>query len=252
MSSRKIAVEMISRMSKQSLKSSRMRNIFVTVTIVLTSALLSAILMFAAGQKQQEKNELSHRQQVGYYELTQEQVEKLKSDERIAFQILVKTGILTEMDGFDVMPYYVSELSDQIQIGELEEGSLPEAENEIAVQHAMLNRMGIEPAVGSRVTFPFYDGSTETFTVSGILKDGNNSKQFSVFLSESYARNGSQLKNEPYEVYARLYGASEMGPEECRELMYLIGSDAGIEREYVSPSRSFLDSISFDTQSAML
>ena len=168
--SRKIAVEMISRMSKQSLKSSRMRNIFVTVTIVLTSALLSAILMFAAGQKQQEKNELSHRQQVGYYELTQEQVEKLKSDERIAFQILVKTGILTEMDGFDVMPYYVSELSDQIQIGELEEGSLPEAENEIAVQHAMLNRMGIEPAVGSRVTFPFYDGSTETFTVSGILK----------------------------------------------------------------------------------
>ena len=252
MRSRKIAVEMISRMSKQSLKSSRMRNIFVTVTIVLTSALLSAILMFAAGQKQQEKNELSHRQQVGYYELTQEQVEKLKSDERIAFQILVKTGILTEMDGFDVMPYYVSELSDQIQIGELEEGSLPEAENEIAVQHAMLNRMGIEPAVGSRVTFPFYDGSTETFTVSGILKDGNNSKQFSVFLSESYARNGSQLKNEPYEVYARLYGASEMGPEECRELMYLIGSDAGIEREYVSPSRSFLDSISFDTQSAML
>ena len=95
MRSRKIAVEMISRMSKQSLKSSRMRNIFVTVTIVLTSALLSAILMFAAGQKQQEKNELSHRQQVGYYELTQEQVEKLKSDERIAFQILVKTGILT-------------------------------------------------------------------------------------------------------------------------------------------------------------
>ena len=39
MRSRKIAVEMISRMSKQSLKSSRMRNIFVTVTIVLTSAL---------------------------------------------------------------------------------------------------------------------------------------------------------------------------------------------------------------------
>ena len=124
---------MISLMSKQSLRSSRMRNTFVMVTIVLASALLTAILMFAMGQKQETKNELSHRQQAGYYNLTAEQVETLKKDERIACQIQVKTGILSEMDGFDVKPYYVSELTDQIQIGELESGRLPEKENEIAV-----------------------------------------------------------------------------------------------------------------------
>lgn len=62
-------------MSKQSLKSSRMRNIFVMITIVLASALLTTILMFAVGQNQQVKNDLSHRQQVGYYNLTNEQVE---------------------------------------------------------------------------------------------------------------------------------------------------------------------------------
>ena len=107
-------------MSKQSLKSGRMRNIFVMITIVLASALLTAILMFAMGQNQQVRNELSHRQQVGYYNLTDEQVETLKNDERIAYQIQVKTGTLSEMDGFDIMPYYVSELSDKIQIGELE------------------------------------------------------------------------------------------------------------------------------------
>ena len=189
-------------MSKQSLKSSRMRNIFVMITIVLASALLTAILMFAMGQNQQVKNELSHRQQVGYYNLTDEQVETLKNDERIAYQIQVKTGTLSKMDGFDVMPYYVSELSDKIQIGELESGSLPEAENEIAVQAAMLKKMGIEPLHGSRVTFTFYDGNTEEFVVSGILKGGDTAKQFSVFFSKGYAENGSQLKNMPYEVYA--------------------------------------------------
>ena len=91
MNNKKITAKMISQMSKQSLQSSRMRNIFVMITIVLASALLTAILMFAIGQNQQVKNDLSHRQQVGYYNLTTEQVERLKTDERIAYQIHVKT-----------------------------------------------------------------------------------------------------------------------------------------------------------------
>lgn len=252
MNGKKITAKMISRMSKQSLKSSRMRNIFVMVTIVLASALLMAILMFAMGQNQQGKNALSHMQQVGYYNLTSEQAETLKADDRIAYQIQVKAGILSQMDGFDVMPYYVSELSDKIQIGELLEGKLPEKENEIAAPAAMLEKMGAEPKVGSSVAFTFYDGSTEAFTVSGILNGSGTAKQFSVFFSENYAQNGSQLKDMPYEVYAKLYGAETMHPEDCKEAMYLIGNDAGIERKYVSPSKPFIDSLSVDTQSVTL
>ena len=252
MSSKKISLKMITQMSKQSLKSSRMRNIFVMITIVLASALLTAILMFAMGQNQQVKNELSHRQQVGYYNLTDEQVETLKNDEHIAYQIQVKTGTLSEMDGFDVMPYYVSELSDKIQIGELESGSLPEAENEIAVQAAMLKKMGIEPLLASRVTFTFYDGNTEEFVVSGILKGGDTAKQFSIFFSKGYAENGSQLKNMPYEVYAKLYGATTMNADDCKEAMYLIGSDAGIERKYINPSKMFIESLSVDAQNVLI
>lgn len=252
MSSKKISLKMITQMSKQSLKSGRMRNIFVMITIVLASALLTAILMFAMGQNQQVRNELSHRQQVGYYNLTDEQVETLKNDERIAYQIQVKTGTLSEMDGFDIMPYYVSELSDKIQIGELESGRLPETENEIAVQAAMLEKMGIEPVPANRVTFTFYDGNTEEFVVSGILKGEDTAKQFSVFFSKGYAENGSQLKNMPYEVYARLYGAAEMNADDCREAMYLIGSDAGIERKYISPSKMFMESLSVNAQNVLI
>lgn len=252
MSSKRITASMIERMSKQSLRSGRMRNIFVMVTIALASALLTAILMFAAGQKQREKNALSGRQQVGFYELTDSQMEKLVKDERIAYQIQVKSGVLSKMDGFDVMPYYVSELSDQIRVGELEDGRLPKAEDEIAVQAAMLEKMDVMPSVGSSVTFSFYDGGTETFNVTGILKGSASARQFSVFLSEKYARNGSQLKDRPFEVYAKLCGASDMGAEECRELMYQVGSDAGIERKYVAPSKAFLDTLSVDMQSVTI
>lgn len=251
MSSKKISSKMIAQMSKQSLKSSRMRNIFVMITIVLASALLMAILMYAVGQREDNARQLSHAQEVGYYNLSDSQVEALKADERIAYQIQVKTGTPSEMDGFEVIPYYVSELSDKIQIGELESGTLPEKENEIAVQGAMLEKMGVAPSAGSEVTLNFYDGNTETFTVTGILKGGETAKQFAVFFSKDYAERGSQLKDSPYEVYAKLYGATTMHPEDCKEAMYLIGSDAGIERKYVSPSKAFLDSLSVDTQDVL-
>ena len=251
MNGKKISSKMIAQMSKQSLKSSRMRNIFVMMTIVLASALLMAILMYAVGQREDNARQLSHAQEVGYYNLSDSQVEALKADERIAYQIQVKTGTPSEMDGFEVVPYYVSELSDKIQIGELESGTLPEKENEIAVQGAMLEKMGVAPSAGSEVTLNFYDGNTETFTVTGILKGGETAKQFAVFFSKDYADNGSQLKDSPYEVYAKLYGATTMHPEDCKEAMYLIGSDAGIERKYVSPSKAFLDSLSVDTQDVL-
>ena len=252
MSGKKTAKHMIALMSRQSLKTGRMRNIFVSITIVLAAALLTAILMFVQGQRTETARELSHAQQVGYYNLTDDQVQALASDERIAYQIRVKTGVLSDMDGFSAMPYYVSEMSDEIRIGELTEGTLPEKENEAAVQGAMLERMGIEPKVGSSVTLDFYDGTEETFTVSGILAGGDGAKQFSVFFSEEYAENGSQLKDMPYEVYAKIYGAADMYPDELREVMYLIASDAGIEREYVNPSKAYLDSLTIDSQQILL
>ena len=117
--------DMIARMAKASLRASRMRNGFVMLTIVLASALLMGILMFAVGQQEQTQRNLTHAQQVGYYNLTEAQVEALQRDERIAYQIQVKTGVPTELDGFSVVPYYVSEMSDHIQVGTLTQGEPP-------------------------------------------------------------------------------------------------------------------------------
>ena len=248
--SNKISKDMISTMSKSSLKTSRLRNIFVMITIILASSLLTVILMFAVGQNEKTKRDLSHAQEVGYYNLTEEQVEKLKNDERIAYQVQVKTGTVSEMDGFSIIPYYVSQLSDKIRIAELESGKLPQAENEIAVQKNMLEKLNVSPEIGSKVTLEFYDRNVETFVVSGIIK-GEGTNQFAVFFSKDYADNGSQLKDSPYEVYAKIYGATEMNEEDCKECMYLIGSDAGIERKYVSPSKAFLDTLSINSQQVL-
>lgn len=253
MNEKKTASKMIALMSKQSLKSSRMRNFFVMITIVLASSLLTAILMFAIGQKQQVKNDLSHRQQVVYFNLTDKQVENLQADERISYQVKAKIGVRTQMDGFDVMPCYLSDLAEEIRVfATLEQGELPKEEHDIAVQAAMLKKMGIAPEIGSKLNLDFYDGSVETFTVSGILNGSEKVTQFSILLSESYAENGSQLKDVPYEVYAKINGAADMGAEECKETMFRIGKGAGIDRKNISPSKAFLDSLSVNMQFVML
>ena len=253
MNEKKTASKMIALMSKQSLKSSRMRNFFVIITIVLASSLLTAILMFAIGQKQQVKNDLSHRQQVVYFNLTDKQVENLQADERISYQVKAKIGVRTQMDGFDVMPCYLSDLAEEIRVfATLEQGELPKEEHDIAVQAAMLKKMGIAPEIGSKLNLDFYDGSVETFTVSGILNGSEKVTQFSILLSESYAENGSQLKDVPYEVYAKINGAADMGAEECKETMFRIGKGAGIDRKNISPSKAFLDSLSVKMQFVML
>lgn len=252
MNSKTTTSRMITVMSRQSLKSSGMRNIFVMLTIVLASALLTGILTFAMGQKEQERKELLHRQQVVYYNLTKEQTDALKEDGRISFQIQAKSGIPTEMGSFEIMPRYVSEISDEIQVGQLESGTLPTQDDEVAVCGALLRKMDVEPKVGSSVTFTFYDGAAETFTVSGILAGSEEAKQFSLFFSGDYAEHGSQLADQPYEVYAKLHDASHMSAQDCKELMYQIGQEQGIERKYVNPSKAFLDSLSPTARMVML
>lgn len=43
-----------------------------------------------------------------------------------------------------------------------------------------------------------------------------------------------------------------MNQWDCQEAMFLIGSDAGVERQFVNPSRAFLDSLSVDSQQVLL
>lgn len=248
----KIQKQTISLMAKQSLKSGKIHNIFVMITIILSTSLLSVILLFGSADNTVIKKQLSHIQQAGYYNLTKQQLLSLKSSENIAYSVTVKTGTISQQENFDIIPYYVSELSDKIKIGELESGSLPKQMNEVAVSEDMLKKLNMEPSAGSEFDITFYDGTTEKFIVSGILKGNNNTKQFAVFFSEEYAENGSQLKDMPYELYAKFYGAEKMSKDECKEMIYHVGETAGIEHKYINPTKSFLDILTPDSQMIMI
>lgn len=248
----RIQKQIISLMAGKSLKSGKIRNIFVMITVILATSLLSVILLSGSADNTVTKKQLSYIQQAGYYNLTKQQLLLLKSSEEIAYSVTVKTGTVSHQEDFNIIPYYVSELSDKIKIGELESGRLPNQINEVAVNTGMLKKLNIDSSVGSEFDMTFYDGTTEHFVISGILKGSDNTKQFAVFFSEEYAENGSQLKDMPYELYAKFYNAEQMSKDECKEMIYHVGETAGIEHKYINPTKSFLDTLTPDSNMIMI
>lgn len=252
MNDKKVQSHMISLMAKKSLRSGRLRNIFVMTTIFLSVSLLSVILLFASGTREETKRQLKSSQQAIYFDLTPGQLEALHQDERLSYLLEEKTGITTELADCSITPRYISELSGQIKTGTLKDGTLPNAFHQAAVQAEFLEKIGVKPAIGNSFEIEFYDGSRERFEVSGLLDGSPSVKNFSLILSRDYAETGPQLSGQTYSVYAKIDGSEQLGKEECRELIYQIGTDAGMEYKYISPSKAFLDSLDTDPQMVMM
>ena len=59
---------------------------------------------------------------------------------------------------------------------------------------AYLSRLGLPAELGTKITVPFYDGSSETFTVVGFTDNGSTERTYSLYCSEEYAHTGKQFE----------------------------------------------------------
>lgn len=244
--------KVIGKLAKKSIRASKMRNAFIVVTIVLSVSLLMAMSLFTTALTTANKRSMEKVQHVIYYNLNETQLDHLKKDDRISYMTLGKRGQAVEIDNYTLAPSYVDGSSTDIQTLNLLEGRLPEAQNEVLVTKEYLKQVGKTPEPGAAFSVTFLDGSTETFTASGLIEGPPSTKQYSLIFSKAYAENGLQLKNVPYEAYVRLVGAEQMGKEECQNQMYTIGGDAGIIRENMNSNNRFLDSLTINFQEVTL
>ena len=195
--------DMIARMAKASLRASRMRNGFVMLTIVLASACLWASDVCRRAGAEPSGDLTPPPSRWATITSPRPQVEALQRDERIAYQIQVKTGCPRGWT-VSVVLYYVSEMSDHIPVGALTQGGLPRRPTRWPSRgHAGADGPACRP--GHPGDLPLYDGNTETFTVTGLLA-GKNTSQFSLFFSQAYAETGSQLAGGPMGLCPALQG----------------------------------------------
>lgn len=233
----------------KSVKSSRMRNVFVILTIVLSVSLLMVMALFYAGINTATKRQVESMQHVIYYGLSGEQLSEMASDNEPSSYVLgMKQGQSAEIDGKMVSPvaYGAKPLKDEgIEINTVKttKGYMPEEESEIVLSDAYCNQAGIAPEPGEKVSFTWLDGTTEEYTVSGVYHTEENQRVYTVIFSEAYAENGSQLKDVPWQGIVCLKDAENMTQQEFEDAAYEFGSKFGVERHDVNVNNYFVDTL---------
>lgn len=237
---------MIYKLASQSLKASKMRNIFVLIAITLSVSLLSGITFFSNAIEEVERKELSLRQHAIYHDVSLKQISELQQDEQISELVAFKSGKSFEVDNYILLPYYLEQNESSMLPLTISEGNYPTEVNEVLVDKQLLILMGIDAEVGQKITIPFLDGTVEEFKVSGLISSEYETTVFSLFLSNQYAVEGSQLKHIPLDAAIQLKDASKMNSNEFLEILQQIGAKYGIERKHINENNSFVNSLSYN------
>lgn len=242
----------VKKYAKRSMRKSRIKTLLSVLTIMLSVALLSGFILSVVGMATETKRELQTANHAIYYNINDKQIEELRQDNRIAdSRIYIQAGN-TQVDDYLIIPVYIEQKDSNIAVEELVEGQYPIGLYDAAVDKAYLSRLGLPAELGTKITIPFYDGSSETFTVVGLTDNGSTERAYSLYCSEKYAHTGSQFETSVTALTVQLADAAQMSSENFKETVQKIGTDYGITAQYSDYNDGFAASLEPNQEDIMI
>ena len=242
----------VKKYAKRSMRKSRIKTLLSVLTIMLSVALLSGFILSVVGMATETKRELQTANHAIYYNINDKQIEELRQDNRIAdSRIYIQAGN-TQVDDYLIIPVYLEQKDSNIAVEELVEGQYPIGLYDAAVDKAYLSRLGLPAELGTKITIPFYDGSSETFTVVGLTDNGSTERVYSLYCSEKYAHTGSQFETSVTALTVQLADATQMSSENFKETVQKIGTDYGITAQYSDYNDGFVASLEPNQEDIMI
>ena len=242
----------VKKYAKRSMRKSRIKTLLSVLTIMLSVALLSGFILSVVGMATETKRELQTANHAIYYNINDKQIEELRQDNRIAdSRIYIQAGN-TQVDDYLIIPVYIEQKGSNIAVEELVEGQYPIGLYDAAVDKAYLSRLGLPAELGTKITIPFYDGSSETFTVVGLTDNGSTERVYSLYCSEKYAHTGSQFETSVTALTVQLADATQMSSKNFKETVQKIGTDYGITAQYSDYNDGFAASLEPNQEDIMI
>lgn len=242
----------VKKYAKRSMRKSRIKTLLSVLTIMLSVALLSGFILSVVGMATETKRELQTANHAIYYNINDKQIEELRQDNRIAdSRIYIQAGN-TQVDDYLIIPVYIEQKDSNIAVEELVEGQYPIGLYDAAVDKAYLSRLGLPAELGTKITIPFYDGSSETFTVVGLTDNGSTERAYSLYCSEKYAHTGGQFETSVTALTVQLADATQMSSENFKETVQKIGTDYGITAQYSDYNDGFVASLEPNQEDIMI
>lgn len=136
------------------------------MVMILASVLLAAVFVLGAGR-------------TGSADVS-------GTGEQIYCQIQGPGKSICERTDLSLLPLENGGRAEKFRMKELKQGRFPKQKNEIAVEEALLEELGIKPYVGNKLILASADGTPETFVLSGILESSETGEPYEVCFSENY------------------------------------------------------------------
>lgn len=233
----------IHRIAKSNLAGKKLYTFFSLLTITLSLAFVTVIVLFLQETQTAKRRMLGRMQHVMYMDMTKQQMEQAARDERVELLLPYKEGVETfETNGVKYSFTYQKSQAEQIRTFVLEEGKEPEGYNEIAVDRAFMERLGRECEIGGKLVLTVRDRQEE-FVVCGYTDQGRELSVYPVYVSQEYADNGLPVKDIPYTALVRVRDAGDMEPSVFETVVYQIAADYGVKRSDVNINGRFRESL---------
>ena len=228
-------------------RKNRTRSVLIMLSIFLTSVLLSAIATFGYGQIrfQSVNAEEFYGSYYGTYAgVTEEQIGEMQK--RSEFDRIGRAAVIGEIENtrkismiwMDEETIRLSNMEKQLQ-----EGTFPQKENEIAGQKAMFERLGYPDAKpGDTVTIPFRRNTQEKyqekdFIISGIMAPTQieqENQSYTAYVSQACYEELYGPQERVYNIYFTLSDTVSVNSSDLEATLKELAQACGINPEYAA------------------
>ncbi|AVP63609.1 ABC transporter permease [Clostridium botulinum] len=186
----------IKKLTKNSIKANKIRNIFAIIAIAITTILFTSLFTIGMGMK--NSIEQQTMRQVGGYAhgtfkyLTQNELEKLKkhpSIKEFGYSIMVNSAENKELLKHYTEIRYATDTEAKMFFSTPAKGKMPEKESEIATDTAVLDLLGVQHKIGERIKVEYYidkEKFSKEFVLSGFWESDEAMPASMMFVSKEF------------------------------------------------------------------
>jgi len=186
----------IKKLTKNSIKANKIRNIFAIIAIAITTILFTSLFTIGMGMK--NSIEQQTMRQVGgcahgtYKYITQDQLDKIKkhpSIKELGYSVMLNSAENIELLKHYTEIRYATDAQAKMFFSSPTKGKMPEKENEIATDTAVLDLLGVQHKIGEKVRVEYYidkEKFSKEFILSGFWQHDEVMPASMMFVSKQF------------------------------------------------------------------
>lgn len=244
---------------KGNLKSSKAKSVLICITIMLTTTLLTSVGIICNNWLKTNKAatiEYSGSFEGIYKRVNKDKLDIIKNNASIDQYGIYKAIGTSQYEDSNLGLIYADNTIKNMANIKFEDGTMPEKENEIAIESGYLNLLNNGAKIGDKIKLSYESLSTgeikeKEFILSGILQTSDISKaqkSYSAIISKSYFVSEEVDENTKYNVYINIVKPKKLTADEVKENILSIAKNMGIEEYDVRINTDYINASNPDPQ----